>query len=191
MVLAAPDEIQRRDLRVDIIRHDTVPGKTLYWRVDLASLLEEGKGDERLVPGDQLMVLLKTDALPLGLPRHPATSPSTLPSEDGSNQASNDARFLYVGGLVKHPGYFNLLGNHLTLKGAIISAGMLADDAPGDPRIEITRPQGASGDRTLVWNVDVVRLFKDGQGDEEVRAGDRILVQPGKGLVGLTTKQAP
>ncbi len=81
--------------------------------------------------------------------------------------------FYYMGGHFQQPGVFNLTGQHITLKQAVISARML--DGYAIPRkTDVIRRIG--GDKEVFVRVDLERIFEGRQPDVFLKANDVVQV---------------
>jgi polysaccharide export outer membrane protein len=81
--------------------------------------------------------------------------------------------FYYMGGHFQQPGVFNLTGQHITLKQAVISARML--DGYAVPRkTDVIRRIGA--DKEVFVRVDLERIFEGRQPDIFLKANDVVQV---------------
>lgn len=81
--------------------------------------------------------------------------------------------FYYMGGHFQAPGVFNLTGQHITLKQAVISARML-DGYAIPKKTDVIRRIGA--DREVFVRVDLARIFEGRQPDVFLKANDVVQV---------------
>jgi len=81
--------------------------------------------------------------------------------------------FYYMGGHFQQPGVFNLTGQHITLKQAVISAHML-DGYAIPKKTDVIRRIGA--DREVFVRVDLERIFEGRQPDVFLKANDVVQV---------------
>jgi polysaccharide biosynthesis/export protein len=79
----------------------------------------------------------------------------------------------YMGGHVMRPGVYSLTGRDITVKQAVISAGMLDQIAiPG--RTDIIRRIGQ--DQEVIVRLDIARIFEGRQSDVFLKPNDQIVV---------------
>jgi polysaccharide export outer membrane protein len=81
--------------------------------------------------------------------------------------------FYYMGGHFQQPGVFNLTGQHITLKQAVISARML-DGYAVPNKTDVIRRIG--GDKEVFVRVNLERIFEGRQPDVFLKANDVIQV---------------
>lgn len=81
--------------------------------------------------------------------------------------------FYYMGGHFQAPGVFNLTGQHITLKQAVISARML-DGYAVPKKTDVIRRIGA--DREVFVRMDLQRIFEGRQPDVFLKANDVVQV---------------
>jgi polysaccharide biosynthesis/export protein len=79
----------------------------------------------------------------------------------------------YMGGHVMRPGVYSLTGREITVKQAVISAGML-DGIAIPARTDIVRRIGQ--DREVIVRLQIDRIFAGAQPDVFLKPNDQILV---------------
>lgn len=121
-------------------------------------------------PGQNVRVIripyeaLKRGELKYNIPIRPHDVIYVQPPEQG---------FYFVGGHVARPGSFQLVGQKVTLKDAIISASML-DGLAIPQRTDIIRH--VSPDHQVFARVDLARIFAGEEPDIYLKPGDEVMV---------------
>jgi protein involved in polysaccharide export with SLBB domain len=148
----------------------SAPDKVVHLSAEAGDGQNNFGGFRESNPGQNVRVIhipyaaLKRGDLKYNIPIHPHDVIYVQPPEQG---------FYFVGGHVVRGGSFQLVGQKVTLKDAIISANML-DGLAIPQRTDVIRHVGP--DRQVFVRVDLTRVFSGDAPDIYLKPGDEVIV---------------